>query len=150
MASEDAFTSEEIGPAANEFRIQVAKPIVDKIAPTEQYPAVLEAVDRVVLVARVTGYLDSIEFVEGEPVKKGDLLFRIDPRPYQAEFKAAEAALAMARADADLAQTESELAQRLVQRKAIPVEDADRRTAQAVIALARVQEAEARLNTAPD
>ena len=52
----------------------------------EEFTGRMEAVEKVDIRARVTGYLDKICFQEGAEVKKGDLLFEIDPRPFQAKY----------------------------------------------------------------
>ena len=116
--------------------------------PVQRYPALLEAVDRVALHAQVSGYLDAIEFTEGSIVKRGDILFRIDPRVYEAKVADADAALAVAKAEAELAHNEAERAQRLFNRNAISAEEVERRKAQATIAAARVMTAEANLRAA--
>jgi RND family efflux transporter MFP subunit len=84
------------------------------------------AVDSVELRARVSGYLDKVNFKEGALVKKGDLLFEIDPRTYQAALHSAEGALASAearilRASADLAR-----ARRLFSNQAVSKEEYDK------------------------
>lgn len=66
----------------------------------------LEAVERVELRARVSGYLKSIHFKDGQFVEKGDLLFVIDQRPFENALKAAEARLESARAQLKLSQEE--------------------------------------------
>ena len=114
----------------------------------QRYPAILEAVDRVALHAQVSGYLEAIEFTEGSFVSRGDLLFRIDQRVFEAQFADADAALAVAKAEAELAHNESGRAQRLFNRNAISAEEAERRKAQAIIADARLQTAEANLRKA--
>ena len=57
----------------------------------DEYPGRLEAVEMVEIRPRVTGYIDSIHFQDGAEVKAGELLFVIDPRPYQAELEQAQA-----------------------------------------------------------
>ena len=64
-----------------------------------------DAVDAVNVIARVTGYLVKIPFVQGSEVKKGDLLFVIDPRPYQAQFDQAQSQVKLDEAQLDLAKT---------------------------------------------
>jgi len=61
----------------------------------------INAVATVELRPRVSGYLERVAYAEGQEVKKGDLLFVIDQRPYQAELARAQAALEKARSDAD-------------------------------------------------
>src|SRR3546814_14335058 len=64
------------------------------------------AVESVQLRPRVSGYVQRVAFDEGQEVKKGDLLFVIDPRPYQAALDQAQAQLQRARAEAKLAQAQ--------------------------------------------
>lgn len=73
--------------------VTVARPITKKIVEWDAYTGRFEAVDLVEVRARVGGYLKSVHFVDGQIVKKGDLLFVIDPRPFEAEFNAAKAKL---------------------------------------------------------
>jgi multidrug efflux system membrane fusion protein len=79
--------------------------------------------------ARVNGYLQSIHFKDGAIVKKGDLLFIIDPRPYQAEVDRLTAELQLAEARLELAKSDYARAQKLLQFRAISQEEADTRAA---------------------
>jgi len=126
----------------------VALPVVKSVAVTQSYPAQVEAIERVELRPRVAGALESVHFAEGSLVTKGQLLFRIDPRPYAAALAEAEAALAQAEADARAALSEGARASRLVEKKAISREEADRRTAAAGVAQARVDAARAAVQRA--
>ena len=126
----------------------VAKPIVPTVELTETYPAEIEPVERVELRPRISGYLDSIHFDEGQNVARGQLLFRIDPRPYRAALAEAEAMLAQAQADAESAQREEERSARLLDRKAIAKETSDRRSATAQVSAARVAAANAAVQLA--
>lgn len=63
----------------------------------DEYTGRLEAVETVEVRARVSGYLEKANFKDGSQVKKGDLLFVIDPRPYKAELDRAKAELARAK-----------------------------------------------------
>lgn len=83
------------------------------IALWDDYTAKIEAIASVNIRAQVGGYLKSINFKEGENVKKGDLLFVIDPRPYEAALASAEAELAEAKARVELAKTNLERAKEL-------------------------------------
>lgn len=73
--------------------VTVARPITKQIVEWDAYTGRIEAVDLVEIRARVNGYLQSVHFDEGQIVKKGDLLFVIDPRPFEAEYNAAKATL---------------------------------------------------------
>ena len=64
--------------------VTVSKPVVREVTDYFEFPGQTEAVGEVEIRARVTGYLDKVHFVDGQNVKKGDLLYEIDPRPYQA------------------------------------------------------------------
>lgn len=79
----------------------------------DDYTAKIEAIASVNIRAQAGGYLKSINFKEGENVKKGDLLFVIDPRPYEAALASAEAELAEAKARVELAKTNLERAKEL-------------------------------------
>src|SRR6202521_3256876 len=63
--------------------VTVAKPVARTIVDQDEYVGRFVAVDSVEIRARVWGYLDSVHFTDGQVVKKGDLLFTIDRRPYQ-------------------------------------------------------------------
>src|SRR5207302_5374227 len=94
------------------------------------------------------GYLDSVHFVDGQMVKKGDLLFTIDRRPFQIALDQARANLAQARAN--LAYTESDLArgQQLVRDKTITEQTFDQRTQAKRVAEASVKAQEATVRSA--
>src|SRR5690606_26366518 len=79
----------------------------------------VSAVESVELRPRVSGYVQRVAFDEGQEVKHGDLLFVIDPRPYQAALDQARAQLQRARAEARLAQAQDARAQTLIEAKAI-------------------------------
>lgn len=132
------------GPAAPQApQIPVAAPIVQAVAPTHEYPGRVEAIDRVELRPRVSGYVEEVAFEEGAYVRKGQRLFRIDARPYRARFAEAEAAFALAQADLNLAREEHQRAERLVARNAIAAQELDRRAAALAAADARVAAARA-------
>lgn len=126
----------------------VATPVIRSVAVAQSYPAQIEAVERVELRPRVGGSLDEVLFTEGAVVRRGEVLFRIDRRPYAAALAEAQAALAQAEADAAAALREGARAERLVEKKAISQEDADRREATASVAAARVNAARAAVERA--
>src|SRR4051812_5502896 len=81
-------------PAAPQ--VNVAQVISRPIKDYQEFTGHIEAVERVEIRPRVSGYISSVGFVEGKEVRKGDVLFVIDPRPYEAELKRAKADLARA------------------------------------------------------
>lgn len=86
--------------------VSVAAAVEREVMHTDEFPGRIEAVDSVQVRARVSGYIQSVNFRPGAAVRKGELLFVIDPRPFQAEVARAEAALANTRSQLDLARTE--------------------------------------------
>ncbi|QDS88799.1 Efflux pump periplasmic linker BepF [Rosistilla ulvae] len=92
-------------PPAMVQTVTVASPITKQIVEWDAYTGRLEAVDFVEIRARVGGYLQSIYFDEGQVVQAGDLLFTIDPRPFQAELNSAKARLRQSQSQ--LKQTEA-------------------------------------------
>jgi len=129
-------------------QVTVSKPLVREVMEWDEYTGRLEAVDSVDVRARVSGYLQSIHFKDGQIVKEGDLLFVIDPRPYQAELDRAEAELKLARARLSLAQNDLARARHLLTAKAISVEEADTRASDEKVAEATVQQAQAAVEAA--
>jgi len=85
-------------PAAQSPKVTVSHPLIQEIIERDEYTGRLESVETVEVRARVNGYLQSIHFKDGQVVKKGDLLFVIDPRPYQAELDRVTAGAGPARA----------------------------------------------------
>jgi RND family efflux transporter MFP subunit len=94
--------------AAPPPEVTVAKPVSKMIADEDEYVGRFVAVDSVEVRARVSGYLEAIHFQDGQMVKKGDLLFTIDRRPFQIVLAQTQASLAQAKAN--LAFAESDLA----------------------------------------
>ena len=109
----------------------------------DEYPGRLDAVDMVEVRARVSGYLESVHFKDGAEVKKGDLLFVIDPREYQAELDHAEAEVKQSETRLELASNDLDRAERLLKSKAISEEDADSRNKAKREAEAAIQSAQA-------
>src|SRR5215207_7649989 len=98
--------------------VTVAKPIVKNVVEQDDYTGRFEAVEMVDIRSRVSGYLDQVAFKEGAIVKKGDLLYVIDRRPYQATVDQAEAAAISAQARVAYTQSDLERAQALGTAKA--------------------------------
>jgi multidrug efflux system membrane fusion protein len=114
----------------------------------DEFTGRFEAVQRVEIRPRVSGYISSVNFAEGREVKKGDVLFVIDPRPYEATFKHAKAQLDQARSQSTLAKSERERATKLLQSHAISQEEYDSRVASLEQADANVEAAQAALDSA--
>lgn len=108
--------------------VAVAKPLVRQVTDWDEYTGRLAAVDEVEVRARVSGYLQSVHFREGAIVKKGDLLFVIDPRPYEAVLERARAELAGAQIRLELAHNDLKRGERLYTSRAISEEELDARS----------------------
>jgi multidrug efflux pump subunit AcrA (membrane-fusion protein) len=146
-----AVATSAASPAAPPPEVPVAQPLAREVADYEDCTGRLEPSASVVLRARVSGYLDKVLFKEGSAVQKGDVLFVIDPRPYQAEMDKAEAQLALAeahlrRADADFERAKGQLAQKAVSREDYDKIAGERAEAEAGVRLARASREAARLN----
>src|SRR6266498_5785204 len=105
--------------------VSVMLPVARNVVEWDEYIGRLESPETVEIRARVSGYLDKVHFKERKEVKRGDLLFTIDPRPYQADYDHAEAEHQRAISQAELAKNDSERARRLIGTKAISEEDFD-------------------------
>src|SRR5881409_1551773 len=90
-------------PAPPPPKVKVVQPVAREITEWDEFTARLDAVDSVEVRPRVSGYLESIHFTDGALVKKGDLLFSIDPRPYEAAVRRAEADVELAKSRLALA-----------------------------------------------
>jgi len=107
-----------------------------------------EAVQTVDIRARVSGYLTETKFKDGQDVKKGDVLFVIDPRPYQADLDRAQAEFDKAQADLQLAGIEYNRSRELRQKNAISAQDFDSKSAAYLKAQGGLASAKADLETA--
>lgn len=108
----------------------------------------VEASERVEIRPRVAGHIDAVLFREGEIVRAGQTLFRIDTRPFDAALSRTQAELQLAQARETLARSEAERAQRLRLEQAISAEEAERRGAALAEAQARSAAAQAALQAA--
>ena len=109
-------------------KVTVAKPAKRLVADQDEYVGRFVAVDAIEVRARVSGYLDAIHFKDGQLVKKGDLLFTIDRRPFEASLAQAQANLAQARANLAYAEADLERGQGLVRGSTITQQTFDQRT----------------------
>lgn len=129
-------------------KVSVAEVIEQSVNEWDEFTGHLEAPQSVEIRPRVSGYIDRVAFDEGSLVKKGDLLFQIDPRPFQAEVKRLEAQLQQARANQVRAVNEARRGERLRQSNAISAELADARASAATEAQAQVASIQAELDNA--
>jgi multidrug efflux system membrane fusion protein len=114
-------------PAPPPPTVTVKHPEPREVMDWDEYPGRMEAKDRVDVKARVGGYLQEVKFKEGAEVQKGDLLFVIDPRPYQAAWDMAEAAVQQAQTHLELASNDMARSDRMLKSQAISAEEADAR-----------------------
>jgi RND family efflux transporter MFP subunit len=112
-------------PDAPPPEVQVGPPAVRAVTDYADFTGRTQAVSTVDLRARVTGYLEKALFKEGDRVKQGDVLFQIDPRPYQADLSLAEANLKQAEAERSLQEKTVARAQKLLAAAAMTREDYD-------------------------
>ena len=109
-------------------KVTVSKPLYREVTEWDEYVGRLEATDSVEVRARVSGYLQSVHFDEGEIVEKGQLLFVIDPRPFQAALNRAKGEMEQARARLDLAKSNYQRAKKLLDSNIISKETFDTRS----------------------
>ena len=131
--------------------VTVAKPVQRNVRDHEDFPnARTEAVDSVEIRSQVSGYIDQVAFKPGAEVKKDDLLYVIDPRPYKAEFDQAKASVARSEAAQRQTQAEYERSKRLqgMGGQAISQEELDRAAALRDGAIAGVASSKASLEKA--
>jgi multidrug efflux system membrane fusion protein len=128
--------------------VTIAPPTEREFTDEVELSARIEPVETVEIRPRVSGYLSDVRFKAGQRVEKGDLLFAIDSRPFQAVLQRAEADLAQARARAESAQRDERRATTLEEQKAISKEEADQRRSRLSESRAAVASAEASVTTA--
>lgn len=132
-------------------KVTVSPPQFATVTNWDEYPGHLDAVEMVEIRPRVAGYIDSIHFQDGTEVKAGDLLFVIDPRPYQAELEHAQAQRQESETRLELARNDFKRAEDLKGTKAISAEEYDSRSkavheAESALAAAKASETTARIN----
>ena len=128
--------------------VSVAQVVSRDVRQWDEFTGRVTAVETVELRPRVSGYVERVAYEEGQELRKGDLLFRIDQRSYRAAFDRARAELERARSEAKLAASELARAQTLVDARAISGEEFDARKAAATQGNAAVRAAEAALDRA--
>lgn len=123
--------------------VTVAPVVLRNITETTDFTGRLSAVDDVEVRPRVSGYLDKVHFQSGELVKRGDVLFTIDARYYQAALASTEAAVEQARVRERNAEKEAKRASGLLESRAISAEESESRTSRLAEAKAGLLAAEA-------
>ncbi|WP_337267563.1 efflux RND transporter periplasmic adaptor subunit [Oryzifoliimicrobium ureilyticus] len=138
---EKTVAAEQAAPPAMPVTVTIAK--ARDVRSWDEFSGRLEAVDRVQVRPRVAGAVQSVHFREGALVKSGDLLFTIDPAPYEATLAAAQAQVASAEAKLALAKTELDRGMRLSEGKTISQSDLDQRQSTYTEAQASLRNAQA-------
>jgi len=128
--------------------VSVATVLVKDVRPWDEFTGHIEAVETVELRPRVSGYIDRVNYEEGGEVKKGDVLFVIDQRTYRAELERAEAELARAATQADLARSEVARARKLAEARAMSAEELDQRVSALAQAEANIRAAQSAVDVA--
>lgn len=129
-------------------QVSVAAVIEKEVNEWDEFTGRLEAVDRVEIRPRVSGFIEKIYFQQGAEVKKGDLLFEIDPRPQQADLARAEADLLRAKTRLELTQRDLARAEELMQSQSISQQQYEQMTSGREDADAAVKAAQAAALTA--
>lgn len=146
LAASGAASAQTTTPAPPS--VTVSPPLQKEITEWDQFTGQFQAVDFVEIRARVAGYLTEIHFQDGQTVKKGDLLFVIDPRPYEAALASMRAQLSQAEAQVDLAQVQLKRSTELRKRDFEPASSYDQRVSDLKVATAAVEAAKAGIRTA--
>ena len=128
--------------------VSAAPVLVKQISQWDDFSGRVEAVENVDLRPRVSGYIDRVNYEEGQEVRKGDVLFTIDSRSYRAELARAQADLARARSQAELGRSEAARAKKLSELQAISTESYEQRRSAAAEAQANVAAAQAAVDAA--
>jgi RND family efflux transporter MFP subunit len=128
--------------------VTVARPLQKKITEWDEYTGRFAAVNTVEIRARVSGYIDTIHFKDGQVVKQGDLLLVIDPRPYRLAVEQAKADVERANAKLEIASLDVQRAAPLIQNQTLTGREFDTRKSTQRDAAGQVASAEATLKQA--
>src|SRR5262245_20864352 len=123
--------------------VTTAQPVHKTITEWDEYTGRFTAVETVEIRARVSGFIDSVHFKEGQIVKAGDLLFVIDPRPYRNAVEQAKADVERARARLEIASLDVQRAAPLVRNQTLTEREFDTRRSTERDAAAQVASSEA-------
>jgi RND family efflux transporter MFP subunit len=125
-------------PAAAPIPVTVSRPIEREVTDYADFTARTAAVDSVEVRAHVWGYLDKVNFQEGALVKKGDVLFELDPRPYQALLNQAKAKVVQDQAQLAYDEAEYQRNVNLVRTRAVSQSELDKTAAARAVDIANV------------
>jgi len=128
--------------------VTVSKPVQRTVVDYDEYVGRFLALDSVEIRSRLSGYLSAIHFTDGQMVKKGDLLFTVDRRPFEIALAQMRANLAQARANLAFAEADLQRGQALLQNKTITEQTYDQRTQAKNVAEASVAAQEAMVHSA--
>ena len=128
--------------------VSAADVVVKSISQWDSFNGRIEAVESVQLRPRVSGYIDKVNYADGEEVKKGEVLFTIDDRTYRAALEQAQATLARAKTQASLARSEANRTDKLVNTNLVSREECEQRRAAATQAQADIRAAQAAVDAA--
>src|SRR5207245_1596730 len=148
VASGCSSTAQSKAPAPAPPEVSVAEVVCEQLGDVDEFTGRLEAVNTVEVRPRVSGYLQKVFFKEGAIVRQGDILFEIDPRPFQAEVDRLKGELAQAKAELARAQNDFQRAERLHNNDGMSTEEYDRRSAARSSSEARIAATEAALRGA--
>jgi multidrug efflux system membrane fusion protein len=129
-------------------QVTVAPVLVQPLRHWHDLTGTLQAVGTVEIHPRVAGYVDSVHFVEGAHVSKGELLFQIDPRPFQFEVNRLRAETDRARSHVELSRADHERAVRLLSQNAIAREEFEQLSSAETEAVAALAATQAQLDAA--
>ncbi|MCU6335638.1 efflux RND transporter periplasmic adaptor subunit [Enterobacter quasiroggenkampii] len=128
--------------------VSAADVVVKSISQWDSFNGRIEAVESVQLRPRVSGYIDKVNYTDGQEVKKGEVLFTIDDRTYRAALEQAQANLARAKTQANLAQSEANRTDKLINTHLVSREEWEQRRSAAVQAQADIRAAQAAVDAA--
>jgi multidrug efflux system membrane fusion protein len=134
------------GPPAP--KVVVSKPIAKQITRWDEFTGRFEPMEQVEIRPRVSGFIDQIHFKDGQMVQKDDVLFTIDPRPYQIALDSTKADVMKAKAQVVFAFADYQRGEQLVASRTVPEKELEQRRANLDTATASVQSADAAMRNA--
>jgi RND family efflux transporter MFP subunit len=129
-------------------KVTVTEPEQRAVLEYEELPGRVAAIENVVVKARVTGVLNKVHFQEGAEVRKGDPLYTIDPREYQADLDSAAAALQQSQAQMAQAHSDYQRSMQLSTQKVIAAQETEKQGTAVLAAEAAARSAQASLDKA--